>query len=307
MERTARDEVSTSLIEDLSEFTLPDGLESYLYESQVPTIFDSPRVFILWEVTDIPPLPLGKSDLLICVAKSPKKPLEDKRAKRVHNYPKLKCFDDNNEIVGWILREGNSLNIDLSRVATALFVNSGKSLRKISSEITKISVICPKGTVVSPDDVRGIICFSAELNPQQVMEGICDGQTAKAIAYHDRLQEANEETGWIIAFLQRHVIQQLKVEVLKRDGISEKEIPTILDIHPFVFKKSILPRLGLWTIEYLKDSLNRLCDLDIAHKSGDDSSKFGLEMEIIKMSEEAKKKISRKKLSSRTTDQPPST
>ncbi len=287
MERAARDEVSSSLIEEVNEYKLPSGLEEYLYDSQTPLFSGSSRAFILWEVNEIPKLPEG-SDLLICVAKSSKKPLSDKRAKRVHNFPKLKSYDDNNEVIKWILREGERLNIDLSRVATALFVNCGNSLRKISSEINKIAVLTPQGSIVSPNDARGVMCFSAELNPSQIIEAICDGNTTKALAFYDKLQEANDETGWIIAFLQRHVLQQLKLELLLEKKFSDSEISEKLGIHPYTYKKVFQKRRNLWTKSSLLNSVNTLCDLDISHKIGESSARFGLELEIIKMSEEAK-------------------
>jgi DNA polymerase III delta subunit len=288
MERAVRDEISVSLSGSVQEFQVPDQLDEYLYESQAPVFGNAVRSFVLWGVTEIPALPECPGDLLVCVSKSAKKPLSDKRAKRIHNFPKLKSYSDNNEVIRWILKEGERLNIDLSRVAPALFVNCGNSLRKLASEIEKISILSSRGSVVTPDEVKGLICFSAELNPQQILDSICDGYTIKALAFYDKLQEANDETGWIIAYLQRFVIQQIKFDLLLEKKTSDSEAASKLGVHPFIYKKMLMSRQALWSRKSLLTSIDTLCELDIAHKKGDVSARFGLELEIVRLSEEAK-------------------
>lgn len=288
VERAVRDEVSVSLAGEVCEYDMPDGIESYLYESQTPLMSGSARAFVLRGVQEVPPLPPGDNDIMVCVSKSAKKPLTDPRAKRVHSFPKLKSYSDNNEVLRWILKEGERLNIDLSRVAPALFVNCGSNLRKLASEIEKLSVLTPKGASVAPEDARALMCFSADLNPQQIVDAICDGQTLRALAFYDKLQEANEETGWIIAYLQRFAIQQLKFELLREKKLPDSELSQSLGVHPFILKKLFLQRQGLWSKPSLLRGLNALCELDVAHKKGDVSARFGLESEIIRLSEEAK-------------------
>jgi DNA polymerase III delta subunit len=187
--------------------------------------------------------------------------------------------------------EGTSFNIDLSRVASALFVNNGRSLRKISSEIRKLAILTSPGSEVAPEIAKSVMCFSAALSPRDVVDAVCDGDTLRAMVYHDKLQERTDETGWIIAYLQRHVLRQLRLEQLITQKLSHNDIAKKLGIHPFFFKKVILPRMGLWSHPSLMSSISVLCDLDIAHKQGKQHSHFGLELEIIRLSEEAKKNV----------------
>jgi len=282
-ERAAREEAHASLTSHTAEYTLPKGLNEYLEEVQMTTVDGGTRSFILWDVSEIPYIPTG-NDVVIAVSAG-KKILSDSRARRVHNFPKLKTFDDNNDVIKWILKEGEALNIDLSRVAGALFVNCGNGLRKISSEIRKLSVITPKGGTVLPEKARLVMCFSAELTPKQIIDAICEGQTIRALAFHDKLQENGDETGWILAYMQRHVVQQIRLQTLV-DG-KVPDVAERLGIHPFLYKKMVLPRLGLWASASLMSSLNTLCDLDIMHKRGNTLARYGLESEIVRLSEEA--------------------
>jgi DNA polymerase III delta subunit len=283
-ERAALDEARSSLVDHVYQYEYAD-LDKYKEEREISTMFGSSRAFIIWNCLSIPPLP-NDDDVLIVVSK---RDLEDARAKRIRNFPRLKDYDNNNQVIQWILDEGNSLNIDLSRVAGALFVNSGKSLRKISSEIRKLAVLSSSNGEITPEIARSIMCFSATLNPRDVVDSMCNGNTALALAFHDKLQERADETGWIIAYLQRHVLQQLRLGQMISQSIASEDIIKQLGVHPFVFKKVILPRAGLWSRSSLMSSIDTLCDLDIAHKQGKQFSHFGLELEIIRLSEEAKK------------------
>jgi hypothetical protein len=284
-ETEARREALSSLASETFEYNIPDDLESYIHDSQTQFMSGKSRVFILWGVKDIPVLPGSELDTIICVAPPGKRILQDKRAKRSFVFPKLKSFQDNNDVVKWIIREGDFFNINLNRIAGALFVNSGTCLRKLHREIEKIAASVPPGTIVSPDEARSLIVFSTEVTPRDIIDAICDGHTHKAIAYLDKLQERADETGWIIAYMQRHVVQQLKLRESFELNLTG-DVAKSIGVHPFILKKLLLTRLDLWTTKFLMTSLGTLCDLDIAHKRGDGSARFGLESEIIRMSEE---------------------
>ena len=287
MERAASDEAAASLVVSTHIFRGPEEIPEYLEESQMQTLSGESRAFVIWNPKEIPDLPSGERDVLIVLTSSKKK-FSDARAKRVYNFQKFKTYDDNNEVESWILQEGERHNIDLRRVVRALFVNSGNSLRKISSEIKKLSVLTPPGAETTPESARSVMVFSAELTPRNVIDSICDGNAARALAYYDKLQENGDETGWIIAYLQRHVLQQLRLEAAVRMHVSESRGAELIGVHPFIYKKMTQSRIGLWSDESLIVSIGTLTDLDIAHKRGDTLVEFGLELEIIRLCEEIK-------------------
>lgn len=289
-EREALREASASLAHSVFRYSELDGLSEYLEESQLVPLFGGPRAFLVFDATSVPEMPAGDEDFLICVS-ALKKKLQDSRARRTHNFQKLKSFSDNNEVVRWILQEGDALKIDLNRVANALFVSSGGSLRKIFSEIRKLAVLVPPGTIASPEVARSVLCFSAELTPKSVVDAICEGNPAKALTFYDRLQEGSDETGWVIAFLQRHVLRQLRLASLAKEGLDSDEIASRLGVHPFVFRKFHEPMLGLWSPHSLAESVGTLGDLDVLNKGGRASARFGLELEIVRLSEEARKNV----------------
>lgn len=289
-EREALREAAASLAHSVLRYSESDGLSKYLEESQLVPLFGGTRAFLIFGATSVPELPAGDGDFLICVS-APKKKLHDPRARRTHNFQKLKSFSDNNEVIRWILQEGDAFKIDLNRVAAALFVSSGGSLRKIFSEIRKLAVLVPPGAIASPEVARSVLCFSAELTPKSVVDAICEGNPVKALTFYDRLQEGSDETGWVIAFLQRHVLRQLRFVSLAKEGLDSDEIASRFGVHPFVFRKLHEPMLGLWSPRSLAESVETLGDLDVLNKGGRASARVGLELEIVRLSEEARENV----------------
>jgi DNA polymerase III delta subunit len=286
IERAVNEEVRSSLADEVLHFYAPSGVEEYLKESSCSIFGIGKRAYVIWDATEVPNLPENNQDLLIVV--SGKKALTHPTAKQSLKFSKLKAYPENNEVLKWIMKEGDRHNIDLTRVAGALFVNCGTTLRKLANEIDKLALITPKGKVVAPESVRSILCFSAELSPREIIDAICDGHTARAIAFLDKLQERNDETGWIVAYMQRHVLQQLRFELLAEQKTPDDRAAMILGVHPFVLKKMYLTRRGVWTKKSLQQSIDTLCELDISHKRGSHWARFGLELEIIRLSEESK-------------------
>lgn len=290
MDRAARAEAKARLEGEVLEYRLPRALQAYLDESSLSPVLGEPRTFLLYGAKEVPPLPSGKNDLLVVVAPPGKTKLEDPRATRVHVFPRFKSFANKNDYIPWILKEGERLNIDLSRVAHGLFVNSRRSLRKVSSEIEKIAALSGPGEV-APELARSVMCFSAELTPKDVLDAICEGKTVKAVVLLDRIQRDAEETGWILAYLQRHVLRQLTMERLLDEGASSGRAASVLGVHPFVYRMMQEKLTGLWSRESLMESYGALCDLDLRHKTGDKSARLGLEIEIVRMSEEASQNV----------------
>ncbi len=283
-ERAAHAETSFVLPDAVGHYRLPEDLALYRDEAFKPDVLNHRRsVFVLWDAKTVPDLPENDSTIVVVS----KKKIDDKRAKKSLEFPKLRTFFDNNEVVRWIVKEGERHKIDLTRVAGALFVNCGNCLRKLASEIEKLAAITPAGAAVAPDDVRSVLCFSADLSPRLVVDSICEGQTSRALAYYDKLQERADETGWILAYMHRHVLSQLRTNLLANLGVSSDRAAQVINVHPFVFRKGLWAQRGLWTEASLRQSVHEFGEIDVLHKRGKDVT-CRLEFEIIRLSEEAR-------------------
>jgi DNA polymerase III delta subunit len=137
------------------------------------------------------------------------------------------------------------------------------------------------------------MCFSAELTPKNVIDAICEGQSAKALALYDKLQEGKDETGWILASLQRHIWQQIIIRQYQKNNIPDRDIFSLLGIHPYVLRQMIESNTSLWSDSSLFQSINTLCDLDGLHRRANPSARLLLELEITRLSEESSKNVQR--------------
>ncbi len=245
------------------------------------------RTYIIEGDVDFSSLHFEESDLVFVV--NPKKDLPFKSQKQ--KFSKFKPYEKE-KIINWIIEEGERFKIDLSRVAFYLFVNLGNSLRKINSEIEKISIICQHHSIKkpTPDIIKGSLIFSVEITPKNIIDSIYEFNSKKAMTYYDVLQSRNDETGWILAYLMRSVSNQFLVNKLCHSGKSENEMSSLLGVHSFVIRKQYIDFIDSWSNEFLSQTLKKLSFLDFSHKSGK-NVKPDLEIQIIQISEEPKKNV----------------
>jgi len=286
-ERAAFKIAESGLFDEVFKFYFPSDLNRYLNLSQCES-FDKKTCYIVYNSTSVPDLPIDENNALILIVSENHK-LKDERANQILNFPKLKTFDNNNEVINFIIDEGKFYQIDLTRVAHALFVSCGNCLRKLSSEIEKIAIISSPGSVVTSKEIQGVVCFSAELSPKQIIDCMTLGKLAPALAFYDKLQESVDETGWIVAYMQRHVLRQLQLEEVVNSNINDLDAAKILEMHPTRYINHVKHLTNVWSKTSLLSSLEKLCDIDIAHKRGKIVAKLDLQLEIIRLSQEAKR------------------
>jgi DNA polymerase III delta subunit len=282
VERSAH-ESALSCLSKIIEYKIPDDINSFICDTD--SYSETPRAFLIQIDKEIPNFPKNSSDNFIFYSK--KKPsLVGVNPSNIIEHPKLKTFDDKNEVIKWIISEGNRYNIDLSRVSNSIFMNCGDNLRKISSEIDKLSYIVQKGHRASPDDIRLSLVFSNSLDPSGIIDSIKMGDVKRAVSIHDKMQSLGEETGWIISYLFKFVSNLYISSILSKIESNPDDIAQKIGIHPFVYKKSIHPYINLWDKSILFESSSKICECDFLHKNGKEISKFLLVEEIMRLCRE---------------------
>lgn len=262
VERAAREEAISYLSENESlEFFLPGDSDSFQEYLNVPSFKEERRSVVIHGATLIPDI---KNDDLLIFTK-----IGQKLDATKHKIVTIRSPKNENEILQWVLREGETLSIDLTRVAHALFVSCGSCLRKIVMEIEKISMITQKGGVVTQEEAKSVLCFSADLKPIQMLEAILEGNSAKTLAYFDKFEE-NNDIGWILSYMHRHVSQALQFKKFPNSKV------------PF-FAKELS-----FKMKSLSRSVDTFCELDGLFRSGKPSARLGLGFELVRMAEDIK-------------------
>lgn len=286
-ERAAYEEYESSLIKNKVVLKFNEFI-NIIYDLDP----SSPTCYIVTNTTEIPmDLEFGVHKVVFILSEKYEVP-KNIKVDKILQFNKLKIQENDNEVIRWIMKEGERFNIDLSKIAGALFVNSGDNLRKLNSEIEKIRTLVLEGTVVTPEIAKSIICFSADLNPKSIIDSVSSGKTLAAMVYYDRLQEQGEETGWITAFLFNFVIQILRSQRMIEKGI--KDIPAVLSLNIFIYNNYVLGNINKWSTSSLMESARNCSMIEQLHRQGNEHSKFLLEQEIIRLSEEASLKVNQR-------------
>lgn len=273
-ERAAKEQADAHLSDEIFTFFIPEDLNPYLRVSQLSSFDSRNKVFIVWSKSEIPLLPASEKDLLIVVARGKK--LSDPRAKNVLTVHPPKKNYQGNGYIGWIIEEGDRHKINLSRIASALFVNNGTCLRKLASEIDKIALISSEDSEVTPEEAKSVMCFTSELDPSFLIDAVCEGETKKVIAIWEKIREnTNNFAGFVIAYMHRHVLQILKLEKARPGSDVRMTAP-----------RRFAECIGSWSVSSLKKSSDVFRSLDIGNRRGDLSVPLGIELEIIRLSEE---------------------
>lgn len=262
-EREARRQVLNFLSDEVLEFIFPGDEKSYVSQINSVSLFPKSYSYILWNVSQIPVLSKDSSTIIVS---SLGKTLKSSVASLVFNFPKLKT----NDVVDWITEEGRFRKIDLERVAGALFVNHGTCLRKIASEIEKLSVISDFDNfpIISPEEAKSIMCVSAEINPSMIIDFISVGKSSNIILVLNRLQS---NISYVISYVFKHLFEVFESEVFGS--------PVNVKMKNF---------MGKWKVVSLQKAIKILRDLDVAQRRGDPSVPFRLEFELLRLSEEVK-------------------
>lgn len=247
-ERKAREVSESFLPFETFEFRMPDDEMKYNFFSQSPAFSSRRRSFIIWDAVSVPRIS-DYDDALIVVSDTDHK-LSDEKAQTTVSIPN---FRKDSDFIDWILEEGERRKIDLNRVAGALFVNNGICLRKIASEIEKLSVIVDSNSTVSPEEAKSVMCMTSSPSPSLIVDLVLNGKMNSIPSVLDVMDENN---AYVISVL-IHDLQRL----LSKD---------LLKTHTETVKKSI----------------RTFCELDKRHRTGDSFVRIALEIELLKLAEE---------------------
>ena len=264
-EREAYEQAESFLADEIIKLKFPEDKERFFAFSQLREFFQTKRVFVVFDVEEIPEVPEGS--FLVCV---PKLKLSSPGA-RVINVPPLK----RNDVHQFILNEGERHKIDLNDVVDALLMNNGTCLRRLVSEIEKIATMVESGTKVTVQEARQIMCSFSLIDTNLLIDFVICGKTKSLILAFDRMEDG--EIAKTLSYFYNNVSRVLQLQTFKNDKILQKT----------AFRKTT-EQLNLWTNKSLVQSVKTLAYIDERHKLGDSSVKFRLKQEMIRLSQEIK-------------------
>ena len=253
-------ETKTVIVENASMFTTLTSKDSDIVENYLNNI--------------------NKSTNLIFTSHTEKIDTRKKITKLIKKVGIVKEF--NEEISPLNLTKNLLKDYDINEKTINLFLDRvGNNPLIIQNEINKIKIYKNKDKNITAEDIINLTNKNIDIDIFKLIDYIVQKNKEKAIELYYEMLKINEEPIKIIVILanQFRIMYQSK-ELLKK-GYSEKDIASILKIHPYRVKLAIQNSRN-YSSKTLLEYLNNLADIDIGIKTGKLNKDLALELFILK-------------------------
>ncbi len=223
---------------------------------------------------------INENTTLVLIVHNDKLDTRKKITKLVNKVGKVVAFNDELDMTSLVRRLLKDYNIDYKTIK--LFLDRvGNNPLIIQSEINKIKIYKGNDKNITDEDILNLTTKLIEIDIFKLIDYIVRKDKEKALELYYEMLKMNEEPIKIIVILanQFRIMYQSK-ELLKK-GYSEKDIASILKIHPYRVKLAIQNSRN-YSSEALLKYLNNLADIDIGIKTGTLNKDLALELFILK-------------------------
>lgn len=223
---------------------------------------------------------INKNTILILIVHNDKLDTRKKITKLIKKVGKVLEFNDELDVTSLVRKLLKDYNIDYKTIK--LFIDRvGNNPLIIKNEINKIKIYKDQDKTITDEDILNLTTKLIEIDIFKLIDYIVKKDKEKALELYYEMLKMNEEPIKIIVILanQFRIMYQSK-ELLKK-GYSEKDIASILKIHPYRVKLAIQNSRN-YTSETLLKYLNNLANIDIGIKTGTLNKDLALELFILK-------------------------
>lgn len=223
---------------------------------------------------------INENTILIFVVHNDKLDSRKKITKLIKEKGKIKEFNDELDSTNLVRRLFKDYNIEYSTIKL-LIDRVGNNPLILQNEINKIKIYKENDKTITDEDILNLTVKLIEIDIFKLIDYIIKKDKEKALELYYEMLKMNEEPIKIVVILanQFRIMYQSK-ELLKK-GYSEKDIASILKIHPYRVKLAIQNSRN-YTSETLLKHLNNLADIDIGIKTGTLNKDLALELFILK-------------------------
>lgn len=156
----------------------------------------------------------------------------------------------------------------------------GNHLELLEQEAEKLKMASFQEKIITTELIQDITIQTIDLDIFGLIEAIVLKQKEKAMMMLDEMIKRGEEPLMILIMLanQFRIIYQAKE--LYQKGYTEKNIASMLSIHPFRIKKA-LEKGRIFSSEILLSYIKQLAELDYQIKNGGINKRLGLELFLL--------------------------
>lgn len=218
--------------------------------------------------------PLGTTILVICYrgkTLDKRKALAKKLQKNHVLFESKRLYD--NQILPWINAKLKEENYSIETKAAIMLVEYlGTDLSKINNELTKLQLVLPKGTKITPSHIEENIGISKDFNNFELQNAIGKRDIAKTLQIV-RYFEANPKDNPFIVTLSvlYSFFSKLLLYHYIAKGMDERTLAQKLGVHPF-FLKEYRQAAQNYSIKQVVEAISLLRIYDMKSKGVDNLS-----------------------------------
>lgn len=202
---------------------------------------------------------------------------ELKKISKVLEAKKIENYDLNNYIKNYI--EKNKYKITNSCI-NLLISQVGTNLNILINEINKIFIYKNNDKIITEEDIKGLCITNIEDNIFKLTNSFLSERKEETVKIYRDLLLIGIKHEAIIGTIASQLRLLLQVNLMKKNGYSDKEMVSILKEHPYRIK---LAKENTFSSKKLKDKILELSYLDLDLKSNKINKDLGLELFLLNM------------------------
>lgn len=223
---------------------------------------------------------INENTTLIFIVHNDKLDTRKKITKLIKEKGKVLEYNDELDTISLVRKLFKGYNIDYKTIN--LFIDRiGNNPLIIQNEINKIKIYKGNDKNITDEDILNLTIKLIEIDIFKLIDYIVKKDKEKALELYYEMLKMNEEPIKIVVILANQFRIMYQAKELFKKGYSEKDIASILKIHPYRVKLAIQNGRN-YTSETLLKYLNDLANIDIGIKTGTLNKDLALEIFILK-------------------------
>ena len=223
---------------------------------------------------------INENTTLIFIVHNDKLDTRKKITKLIKEKGKVLEYNDELDTISLVRKLFKGYNIDYKTIN--LFIDRiGNNPLIIQNEINKIKIYKENDKNITDEDILNLTIKLIEIDIFKLIDYIVKKDKEKALELYYEMLKMNEEPIKIVVILANQFRIMYQAKELFKKGYSEKDIASILKIHPYRVKLAIQNGRN-YTSETLLKYLNDLANIDIGIKTGTLNKDLALELFILK-------------------------
>ena len=223
---------------------------------------------------------INPSTILIFIVHNEKIDSRKKNTKLISTKGKIIEFNNEINIENIVRKELKEYSID-NKTIQLLINRVGNNPLIIKNEINKIKQYKDQNKTITEEDIIKITTKTIDIDIFKLIDNIVKGNKDEAIEIYKEMLKVNEEPLKIVIMLANQFRLMYQSKELLKKGYSEKDIASILKVHPYRVKLA-LQNSRTYDSKKLLKYISDLADIDIGIKTGVKSKDLSLELFILK-------------------------